>query len=205
MLIIGIAGGSGSGKTTITEKLVETFGEDVAVIRHDDYYKAQHEKTVEERAKQNYDCPDAFDTAFMAEQIAVLKQGIAIDCPVYDYMIHDRSDRVRRIEPRSVLIIDGILVLAEASLRELMDVKIYVDTDADVRILRRIKRDVHERNRTMDSVINQYMATVKPMHEAYVEPSKKYADVIIPEGGYNLVALDMVRDRVRHHLSEKLS
>ncbi len=203
MLIIGIAGGSGSGKTTITEKLKDTFGGDVAILRHDDYYKEQHDKPMEERVLVNYDCPDAFDTALLAEQITRLRNGETVESPVYDYMIHDRSDQVRVVEPRPVLIIDGILVLAEPSLRDLMDIKIYVDTDADVRILRRILRDVKERNRTLESVIQQYMQTVKPMHEAYVEPSKKHADIIIPEGGYNMVALDMVKDRVRHHLADR--
>jgi uridine kinase len=203
MLIIGIAGGSGSGKTTITERLVEAFGNQVAVIRHDDYYKAQTEKPMEERVKQNYDCPDAFDTDLMAEHISALRKGESIDCPVYDYMVHDRSDKVRKIDPRPVLIIDGILVLAEPALRDLMDIKIYVDTDADIRILRRIRRDVHQRNRTMDSVIDQYLATVKPMHEQYVEPSRKHADIIIPEGGYNMVALEMVCDRVSAHLAKE--
>ena len=202
MLIIGIAGGSGSGKTTITERLVEAFGNQVAVIRHDDYYKAQTEKPMEERVKQNYDCPDAFDTDLMAEHISALRSGKPIDCPVYDYMVHNRSDKVRKIDPRPVLIIDGILVLAEPALRDLMDIKIFVDTDADIRILRRIRRDVHQRNRTMDSVIDQYLATVKPMHEQYVEPSRKHADIIIPEGGYNMVALEMVCDRVSAHLSK---
>lgn len=203
MLIIGIAGGSGSGKTTITERLVEAFGNQVAVIRHDDYYKAQTEKPMEERVKQNYDCPDAFDTDLMAEHISALRKGESIDCPVYDYMVHDRSDKVRKIDPRPVLIIDGILVLAEPALRDLMDIKIFVDTDADIRILRRIRRDVHQRNRTMDSVIDQYLATVKPMHEQYVEPSRKHADIIIPEGGYNMVALEMVCDRVSAHLAKE--
>lgn len=200
MLIIGIAGGSGSGKSTVAELIAKEFGEDVTILRHDDYYKAQHDKTYEERTKQNYDCPDAFDTEFMSEHIMQLKNGKAIDCPVYDYMIHDRSDRTRRIEPTSVLVIDGFLILAEPSLRNLMDIKIYIDTDADIRILRRIVRDVNERKRTLESVISQYMATVKPMHEAFVEPSKKFADVIVPEGGHNQVAMDMIYNLIRHHL-----
>ena len=129
-----------------------------------------------------------------------LKRGEPVDCPVYDYMIHDRSDETRRIEPTSVLVIDGILILAEPSLRELMDIKIFIDTDADIRILRRIVRDVNERKRTLESVIGQYMATVKPMHEAFVEPSKKYADIIVPEGGHNLVAMEMIYNRIRNHL-----
>lgn len=200
MLTIGIAGGSGSGKSTITRLLVEKFGNDVTVIRHDDYYKAHHNLPYEERAKLNYDCPEAFDTDLMAEHLALLRQGKAVDCPVYDYMEHDRSDKIRRIEPNKVLIIDGILILADESLRKLMDIKIFVDTDADIRILRRIKRDVNERRRTLDSVINQYIDTVKPMHEAYVEPSKKYADIIIPEGGYNIVAMEMIENRILHHI-----
>jgi uridine kinase len=200
MLIIGIAGGSGSGKSTITELLKNKFGEDVTVINHDNYYKAQHDKPFEERIKTNYDAPDAFETDLLAEHLELLRQGFSIDCPIYDYSIHDRTDRVRRVSPSSVVIIDGILVLADPRLRSLMDVKIFVDTDADVRILRRIRRDVNERGRTLDSVINQYVSTVKPMHEMYVEPSKKYADVIIPQGGHNLVAIEMIENRVRTHL-----
>ncbi|MBQ4473037.1 MAG: uridine kinase [Lachnospiraceae bacterium] len=200
-LIIGIAGGSGSGKSTITEMIRSKFEGDVTVIRHDDYYKAQHEKTIEERAKQNYDAPEAFDTDLMAEHIHLLRQGFSIDCPVYDYTIHDRSDQVRRIEPARVMIIDGILILAEPKLRALMDIKIYVDTDADLRILRRIRRDVRDRGRSLESVIEQYVSTVKPMHEMYVEPSKRYADIIIPEGGHNMVAMEMIMNRVRSHLN----
>lgn len=201
MLIIGVAGGSGSGKSTIVRLIAEKFGDAVTVLRHDDYYKAQHVLSPAERARQNYDCPEAFDTALMAEHIAALRAGQAIDCPVYDYTIHDRSGETRRIEPHRVLLIDGILVLADARLRELMDIRIFVDTDADVRILRRIRRDVNKRQRTLESVIEQYMATVKPMHEAYVEPSRKYADIIIPEGGHNLVALDMLENRIRQHIN----
>lgn len=161
MLIIGIAGGSGSGKSTIARLIAEKFGDDVTVLRHDDYYKAQHDLTLEERARQNYDCPEAFDTALMAEHIRALRAGQAIDCPIYDYMIHDRVTETRRIEPRPVLLIDGILVLADARLRDLMDIRIFVDTDADIRILRRIRRDVNKRQRTLESVMEQYMATVQ--------------------------------------------
>ena len=200
MLVIGIAGGSGSGKSTIARRLIEEFGDRVTVLRHDDYYKAHHDMTYEERTKINYDCPEAFDTELMAEHLRLLREGKAIDCPVYDYKIHDRSDEVRRVEPNDVLIIDGILVLAEKQLRELMDIKIFVDTDADVRIIRRIIRDVKERRRTLDSVVTQYLATVKPMHEMYVEPSKKFADIIIPEGGHNIVALEMIEHRVNREL-----
>ncbi len=200
MLVIGIAGGSGSGKSTIARRLIEEFGDRVTVLRHDDYYKAHHDMTYEERTKINYDCPEAFDTELMAEHLRLLREGKAIDCPVYDYKIHDRSDEVRRVEPNDVLIIDGILVLAENQLRELMDIKIFVDTDADVRIIRRIIRDVKERRRTLDSVVTQYLGTVKPMHEMYVEPSKKFADIIIPEGGHNIVALEMIEHRVNREL-----
>ena len=200
MLIIGIAGGSGSGKSTIARLIAEKFGDDVTVLRHDDYYKAQHDLTLEERAKQNYDCPEAFDTALMAEHIRALRSGQAIDCPVYDYMIHDRSAETRRIEPRPVLLIDGILVLADARLRNLMDIRIFVDTDADIRILRRIRRDVNKRQRTLESVMEQYLATVKPMHEQFVEPSKKNADLVVLEGGKNLVALEMIIDRIQRHI-----
>ena len=200
MLIIGIAGGSGSGKSTIARRLVEEFGDKVTVLRHDDYYKAHHDMTYEERTKINYDCPEAFDTELMAEHLRLLREGKPVDCPVYDYKIHDRSDEVRRVEPNEVLIIDGILVLAEKQLRELMDIKIFVDTDADVRIIRRIIRDVKERKRTLDSVVTQYLGTVKPMHEMYVEPSKKFADIIIPEGGHNIVALEMIEHRVNREL-----
>ena len=200
MLIIGIAGGSGSGKSTIVRRLAEKFGDRVTVLRHDDYYKAHHNMTYEERTKINYDCPEAFDTELMAGHLRLLREGKPVDCPVYDYKIHDRSEEVRRVEPNDVLIIDGILVLADSSLRELMDIKIFVDTDADVRIIRRIIRDVRDRQRTLESVVNQYMETVKPMHEMYVEPSKKFADIIIPEGGHNLVALEMIEHRVNREL-----
>ena len=203
MLVIGIAGGSGSGKSTIARRLIEEFGDRVTVMRHDDYYKAHHDMTYEERTKINYDCPEAFDTELMAEHLRLLREGKAIDCPVYDYKIHDRSDEVRRVEPNDVLIIDGILVLAEKQLREQMDIKIFVDTDADVRIIRRIIRDVKERRRTLDPVVTQYLGTVKPMHEMYVEPSKKFADIIIPEGGHNIVALEMIEHRVNRELGRE--
>ena len=200
MLIIGIAGGSGSGKSTIARLLAEKFGDAVTVMRHDDYYKAQHTLTMEERALQNYDCPEAFDTALMAAHIEALRAGQAIDCPAYDYMIHDRTEETRHIEPTKVLLIDGILVLADERLRSLMDIRIFVDTDADIRILRRIRRDVNKRQRTLESVMEQYLTTVKPMHEMYVEPSKKFANIIIPEGGHNLVALEMLENRIRNHI-----
>ncbi len=201
IMVIGIAGGTGSGKTTITRKIEERFGNDVTVIYHDDYYKARHDLTYEERVKLNYDHPAAFDTDLMIRDLSALRSGAAIDCPVYDYSIYDRTERTQTVTPSKVIIVEGILIFHEKELRDLMDIKLFVDADADVRILRRILRDVKERGRSLDSVISQYLETVKPMHEAFVEPSKKYADVIIPEGGRNKVALDMVLNRVAFHLN----
>ena len=200
IMVIGIAGGTGSGKTTITDRLVEKFGGNVSVVHHDNYYKAHHDMPYEERCLLNYDHPDSFDTDMMIEHLRMLKAGRSVQCPVYDYSIHDRSDRTVTIEPTRVIIVEGILIYADQRLCDQMDVKIFVDTDADVRILRRIQRDVQERGRSLDSVINQYLTTVKPMHEQFVEPSKRRADVIIPEGGRNMVALEMVVQRVKAHL-----
>ena len=203
VLVIGIAGGTGSGKTTITRKITERFGDDVSVIRHDNYYKAHHDMTYEERSKPNYDHPDSLDTWMLADDIKALKEGKEVRCPVYDFTIHDRSDETELIKPSKVLIVEGILIFADKRLRDEMDIKIYVDTDADVRILRRILRDVKKRGRSLDSVVEQYLNTVKPMHEQFVEPSKKNADIIIPEGGHNMVALDMVMERVKAHINKK--
>ena len=200
IMVIGIAGGTGSGKTTITNTLVERFGGNVSVVHHDNYYKAHHNMTYEERALLNYDHPDSFDTERMIEDLQQLRQGKSVRCPVYDYSIHDRSEETVLIEPTRVIIVEGILIYADPRLCDLMDVKLYVDTDADVRILRRIQRDVQERGRSLESVIGQYLTTVKPMHEQFVEPSKRRADVIIPEGGQNAVALEMVVQRVKAHL-----
>ena len=200
IMIIGIAGGTGSGKTTITQNLVRCFKDNVAVIYHDNYYKAHHSMSYEQRAKLNYDHPDAFDTELLIEAVKELKKGHSVTCPVYDYTIHDRSDKVITIQPAKVIVIEGILIFQSKELCDQMDIKIYVDTDADVRILRRIVRDVHERGRSLDSVVNQYLTTVKPMHEQFVEPSKRNADIIIPEGGFNQVAQEMVIERVRSHL-----
>ncbi|MDO4619949.1 MAG: uridine kinase [Lachnospiraceae bacterium] len=200
-ILIGIAGGSGSGKTTLADKLIECFGADeVSVLRHDNYYKRRVGMTYEERAKLNYDHPDAFDTELLCEHIRLLKAGTSIDMPVYDYTVHNRSDEVIRVNPAPVLVLEGILLFVEKELCDLMDIRVFVDTDADVRILRRIVRDVKERERSLDSVIDQYLTTVKPMHEQFVEPSKRRADVIIPDGGYNQVALQMLIDRVRSQL-----
>ena len=202
ILVIGIAGGSGSGKTTLMKNLVQKFGDSVTVISHDNYYKRHDELTYEQRCLINYDEPEAFETDLMAQHLALLRQGQTIECPVYDYTVHNRSDEVVQIVPRPVIIVEGILIFADEALRELMDIRIFVDTDADIRLCRRIKRDVNKRGRTLESVLTQYQQTVKPMHEKYVEPSKKYANLVVPEGGKNYVALDMIIDRIQRHLSE---
>ncbi len=203
VLTIGIAGGTGSGKTTITKRIIREFGGDVSVVYHDNYYKAHDEMPYSERCKLNYDHPDAFDTELMLEQLKALKRGEAVSCPVYDYSVHNRSDKTVEIRPARVIVIEGILIFAEKELRDEMDIKLFVDTDADVRILRRIVRDVRDRGRSLESVVNQYLDTVKPMHEQFVEPSKRCADVIIPEGGRNAVALSMVMERIRAYLGKK--
>ena len=199
-MVIGIAGGTGSGKTTLTCRLKERFGDHVAVVYHDNYYKAHTGMTYAERAALNYDHPDAFDTARMIRDLTALRRGEAIQCPVYDYSIYNRSDRTLEIKPTKVILVEGILIFENKPLRELMDIKIFVDTDADVRILRRILRDVKERGRSLDSVVTQYLTTVKPMHEQYVQPSRQFADIVVPEGGYNLVALDLIIERIRRHI-----
>ena len=199
-LIIGIAGGTGSGKTTLVDRLKEQFGNDISVLTHDSYYAAHHDLTLEERQALNYDHPASFDTDRMIQDLEDLKAGKTIHCPVYDYTVHDRLEETREIAPNKVIIVEGILVFDNKALRDLMDIKIFVDTDADVRILRRILRDVKERGRTLDSVIEQYLSTVKPMHEQFVEPAKRYADVIVPEGGQNLVALMMIIQRIAYHI-----
>ena len=202
-ILIGIAGGTGSGKKTLADKLVDSFGRDeVSILRHDNYYKRHDEMDYEARTKLNYDHPDAFDTDLLCEHIRLLKSGQSIDMPVYDYTIHNRSDRTVHVDTAPVIVLEGILIFAEPALCDLMDIKVFVDTDADVRILRRIVRDVKERGRSLDSVISQYLTTVKPMHEQFVEPSKRRADIIIPEGGENAVALEMLIQRVRKHLEE---
>ena len=202
-LIIGIAGGTGSGKTTITRKLMQRFGHEVSVIYHDNYYKAHHNMPYEERAKLNYDQPDAFDTDQLIEAVRALKKGRSVICPVYDYSIHARSEKTLTVKPARVVIVEGILIFENRELCELMDIKVFVDADADVRILRRIVRDVRDRGRSLESVVNQYLNTVKPMHEKYVEPSKRNADIIVPEGGHNKVALELLMERVRAHLEGK--
>ena len=202
-MVIGIAGGTGSGKTTLTVRLKEKFGEDVSVLYHDNYYKSHSDMPFEERKKLNYDHPDAFDTQRMVEDLKALCRGETLQSPTYDYTIHDRSDVTVEVRPTKVVIVEGILIFENQALRDLMDIKIFVYTDADVRILRRIMRDVKERGRSLDSVVNQYLTTVKPMHEQFVEPSKRYADIVVLEGGHNLVALDMIIQRVKSHVEDR--
>ena len=202
ILVIGIAGGTGSGKTTLMKNLIAEFKNDVTILSHDNYYKRHDELTYEERCQLNYDEPAALETDLMAYHLDKLRHGEAIDCPVYDFTQHNRSNETIRIEPRKVIIVEGILIFENKPLRDLMDIRIFVDTDADVRLCRRIKRDVNKRGRSLESVLQQYQETVKPMHEMYVEPSKKYANIIVPEGGKNLVALDMIRGRILRHLEE---
>ena len=202
ILVIGIAGGTGSGKTTLMENLIGRFSQDVTLLSHDNYYKRHDDLTYEQRCQLNYDEPDALETDLMARHLDQLRRGEAIDCPVYDFTQHNRSDKTIRIEPRRVIIVEGILIFENKPLRDLMDVRIFVDTDADVRLCRRILRDVRERGRSLESVLSQYQTTVKPMHEMYVEPSKKFADILVPEGGKNMVALDMIMGRIQRHLEE---
>lgn len=203
-LVIGIAGGSGSGKTTLLKNIVETFGPSITVISHDNYYKRHDEMTYEERSRLNYDEPAALETDLMVRQLEALRRGETIQCPVYDFTVHNRSNETLTIQPEKVIIVEGILIFTDKQLRDLMDIKIFVDTDADIRICRRIKRDVNKRGRSLESVILQYQQTVKPMHEKYVEPSKKYADIVVPEGGKNLVALAMIQGYIRRYLEETI-
>ena len=202
ILVIGIAGGTGSGKITLMKNLIAEFKNDVTILSHDNYYKRHDELTYEERCQLNYDEPAALETDLMAYHLDKLRHGEAIDCPVYDFTQHNRSNETIRIEPRKVIIVEGILIFENKPLRDLMDIRVFVDTDSDVRLCRRIKRDVNKRGRSLESVLQQYQETVKPMHEMYVEPSKKYANIIVPEGGKNLVALDMIRGRILRHLEE---
>lgn len=198
VVVIGVAGGTGSGKSTLVKRLQEAFkNDDVATICHDFYYKAHPELSYEERTKLNYDHPAAFDTDMLVEHIRQLKEGKNVECPVYSFVEHNRTTETLPVAPSKVIIIDGILIFENEELRDMMDIKVYVDTDADLRLARRILRDVRERGRSMESVISQYTQTVKPMHEQFVEPSKRYADVIIPEGGFNSVAVSMLIQSIR--------
>ena len=201
--VIGVSGGSASGKTTIVRKIEDYFGEDIVILSHDSYYKAHNELPYEERSKLNYDHPDSFETDRMARDVRALLNGQSIDVPVYDYTIHNRSDKTVHVNPKRIIIIEGILILQNKELRELMDAKIYVDTDADERLMRRIRRDIAERARSVESILTQYEQTVKPMHEKYVDPSKRYADVIIPRGGENTTGISMLQEYMKHLLSEE--
>ena len=202
ILVIGIAGGTGSGKTTLMKRLVDHFGDVVTVMSHDNYYRRRDGLSMEDRQKINYDEPAALETDLMVRHLAQLRRGESVACPEYDFAAHNRSDKTRTLVPKKVIIVEGILIFEDPALRELMDIRIFVDTDADVRLCRRIARDVSERGRTLDSVLDQYQTTVKPMHEKYVEPSKKYANIVVPEGGRNFVALDMIMGRIQRHLDE---
>ncbi|MBC7224127.1 MAG: uridine kinase [Anaerolineae bacterium] len=203
-IIIGVAGGSGSGKTTVAEEILQRVGRDrIAYIQHDSYYRDQSHLTPEERAKVNYDHPDSLESELLVEHLKQLRAGHPVDVPIYDFTTHTRRPETRRVEPRRVILVEGILIFADRALRDMMDVKIYVDTDPDIRFIRRLQRDIRERGRSMESVIAQYLSTVRPMHLEFVEPSKRYADVIIPEGGFNVVALDMVVSRVLALIGER--
>ncbi|MFR6454195.1 MAG: uridine kinase [Peptoniphilus lacrimalis] len=197
-LLIGISGGTGSGKSTVTKKLVELIKEEnVAVIEEDSYYKDQSNISFEERVKTNYDHPFAFDNKLLIEHLKDLKSGKSIEKPLYDFELHNRKKDTLLVEAKEVVILEGILILSEEEIRDLLDIKVFVDTDSDVRIIRRILRDIKERGRSLDSVIYQYMKTVRPAHLQFIEPSKKYADIIIPEGGYNDVAIDLIYQKIK--------
>lgn len=196
--VIAIAGGTGSGKTTFANKIVEQLPQHVCLLTHDAYYKDNHHLTYEQRCNLNYDHPESFDTPLFVEHVRALREGKPIERPVYNFSTHLREQQTLSVEPRDIILVEGILILENPSLRSLFDLKIFVDTDADVRILRRITRDIEERGRTLGSVIDQYLNTVKPMHEAFVEPTKRYADVIIPEGAFNEAGFDVIMARIRH-------
>ena len=202
ILVIGIAGGTGSGKTTLMNNLIQRFEGSVTVLSHDNYYRRNDHLSYEQRCQINYDEPAALETDLMARHLDALRHGETIQCPVYDFTQHNRSSETIEIAPKSVIIVEGILIFENKELRDLMDIKIFVDTDADVRLCRRIKRDVNKRGRSLESVLEQYQTTVKPMHEKYVEPSKKYANLVVLEGGKNWVALDMIVGRIQRHLDE---
>ena len=196
-IVIGVAGGTGSGKTTVSQAILDRVGIDqIAYLQHDSYYRDRSQVPLEERATANFDHPDALESELLAHHLASLKAGQAVQVPVYDFTRHTRKARTMTVEPRKVVLVEGILIFAEKALRELMDIKVFVDTDSDVRFIRRLQRDINERGRTMESVIRQYTETVRPMHLEFVEPSKRYADVIIPEGGFNLAAIDMLVAKV---------
>ena len=201
---IGITGGTGSGKSTIAREIYKQFDDTcIAMLEQDSYYKDQSNLSLEERIKTNYDHPDAFDTSLLVKHLNFLLEGRAIEKPIYNFEIHNRMQQTVYVEPREIIIVEGILVLSEKVLRDMLDIKIYVDTDADVRFIRRLVRDINERGRTTDSVINQYLNVVKPMHEQFTEPTKRHADIIIPEGGHNKVAIDIITSNIRQTLQKQ--
>lgn len=201
-VVVGVAGGTGSGKTTVAAEILRRAGTDhIALIQHDAYYKDLSDLPMAQRTLQNFDHPDALDNDLLIAHLQELKAGRPVDVPVYDFTTHSRTSKTLRVAPHRVIVVEGILIFADEALRNLMDVRIYVDTDADIRFIRRLERDIAERGRTMDSVIHQYLATVRPMHQEFVEPSKRYANVIIPEGGFNEVAMEMIAARIRALLS----
>ncbi|EFI42435.1 MULTISPECIES: uridine kinase [Peptoniphilus] len=203
-IIIGIAGGSGSGKSTVTNELKAMLDDNkVVIIEQDSYYKDQSALPFEQRVKTNYDHPFAFDNDLLIEHLKKFKNNESIEKPIYDFEVHNRKEETKIIEPKEVIILEGILILSEKEIRDLLDIKIFVDTDSDVRIIRRILRDIKERGRSLESVILQYMSTVRPANMQFVEPSKKYADIIIPEGGYNKVAIDLIYSKIKSFLDEK--
>lgn len=202
-IVIGIAGGTASGKTTLMKNIIAHFGDMVTVLSHDNYYKRHDDMTYEERCAINYDEPGAFDTSLLVYHLDELRHGRSIECPIYDFTVHNRSEQVLTIHPNRVIIVEGILIFENEQLRDMMDIRIFVDTDADVRLCRRIKRDVNKRGRSLESVVTQYLTTVKPMHDKYVEPSKRYADLVVPEGGKNTVALDIILGHIQRMLDEQ--
>ena len=202
VIVIGIAGGTGSGKSNLIQKIKDEFSNEITMLSHDFYYKQHNEIPFEERKKLNYDHPNSFDTDLMIEHVRRLAMGQSINRPVYDFTIHNRVDETVLVEPAKVIIVEGILIFQDPTLRDMFDIKIFVETDADVRILRRALRDVEERGRSMQSVVTQYLTTVKPMHEQFVEPTRKYADIVVLEGGHNLVALDLIMQRIANHIAE---
>ncbi|GCD12213.1 uridine kinase [Clostridium tagluense] len=200
---IGITGGTGSGKSTIAREIYKQFDDTcIAMLEQDSYYKDQSDLSFEERIKTNYDHPDAFDTSLLVQHLTLLLEGQAIEKPIYNFEIHNRMEETVSVQPKEIIIVEGILVLQEKVLRDMLDIKIYVDTDADVRFIRRLVRDINERGRTTDSVINQYLNVVKPMHEQFTEPTKRHADIIIPEGGHNKVAIDIITSNIRQSLQK---
>lgn len=201
---IAVAGGTGSGKTTVSRRIWEAVGrERIAYLQHDNYYKDQSHLTPEERARTNYDHPDSLETSLMVRHLRELRAGRPVDIPVYDFSVHNRSKETLRVNPAKVILVEGILIFAEPALRELMDMRIFVDTDADIRFIRRLRRDMVERGRSLDSIVQQYMGTVRPMHMEFVEPSKRYADIIVPQGGDNRVAMEMIVSRIQALLSSE--